>query len=222
MSAKRMEPDMEEEGASATPPCQKQRAPVKPLRAKKKPTTTPTSLLCELMRLKAQQKYLECNQVKLNANNFLDDNDPETNEANDNDNDDHDGQEAGVAAKDNGNGGKDKKPGSRRPSSGNKVAGLINDIDRLKLEMDEKLRKHHAEKRGQLQEMWHYMNTLKEDVFQPERLSLYTVNVVRERIVALNGQLERLSAQNAKELEMLREEYAKMERENDFVWKDSI
>ncbi|KRG04457.1 uncharacterized protein LOC26528208 [Drosophila mojavensis] len=217
MSAKRVEHDMEEE-ASATPTCQKHRAPVKPLRAKKKPTTTPTSLLCELMRLKAQQKYLECNQVKLNANNFLDDNDPETNEANDDD--DHDYQEAGVAAK--GNGGKDKKSGSRRPSSGNKVAGLINDIDRLKLDMDEKLRKHHAEKRGQLQEMWHYMNTLKEDVFQPERLSLYTVNVVRERIVALNGQLERLSAQNAKELEMLREEYAKMERENDFVWKGSI
>ncbi|XP_032590038.1 uncharacterized protein LOC116804962 [Drosophila grimshawi] len=175
---------------------------------KKKSSATPMSILCELMRLKAQQKYLECNQVKLNASNFLDDNE------NDNDLD-------GVG----GVGGGEDMGGtaSRRPSSGNKVAGrLINDIDRLKLELDEKLSKHHVEKRGQLQDMWHYMNTLKQDVFRPERLSLYTVNAVRERIIALNAQLERLSVQNAKELDTLRQEYEKLEQDNGFVWKGSI
>ncbi|XP_023177596.2 uncharacterized protein LOC111603980 [Drosophila hydei] len=208
MSAKRVEHDIE---ASATPSDGKHKAPFKPLRAEKKPKATPTSLLCELMRLKAQQKYLECNQVKLNASHFLDDSDPEA-----------DGEHEDADKDNAGKDGKSVSAGSRRPSSGNKVAGLINDIDRLKLEMDEKLRKHQADKRGQLQEMWHYMNTLKEDVFRPERLSLYTVNVVRERIIALNGQLERLNVQNAKELELLREEYTKMERENEFVWKGSI
>lgn len=203
MSAKHVQP-----GTSGQPdietcppqPSQKGATPTSQphLRGKKKSTATPTSLLCELMRLKAQQKYLEYNQVKLNANNFLDDNDPDEGD------------------------GEDKPPGCRRPSSGTKVAGLINDIDRLKLELDDKLRKHHVAKRGQLQDMWHYMSTLKEDVFQPERLSLYTVNAVRERIIVLNGQLERLGLQNAKELEMLREEYKKLEQENGLVWKGSI
>jgi len=70
--------------------------------------------------------------------------------------------------------------------------------------------------------MWHYMKTLKDDVFKPERLSQYTMNAVRERIVGINGQLERLSIQNSKELEMLRQDYEKMERENEFVWKGSM
>ncbi|XP_062135456.1 uncharacterized protein LOC133845109 [Drosophila sulfurigaster albostrigata] len=184
---------------------QKATPPPKPQRGKRKPSATPTSILCELMRLKAQQKYLECNQVKLNASNFLDDNDP-----------------GGDIDIDIGAGEDSLHTASRRPSSGPKVSSLINDIDRLKLELDEKLQKYRIDKRGQLQDMWHYMQTLKEDVFKPERLSLYTVNAVRERIIGLNGQLERLNVQNSKELESLKQEFDQMERENKFVWKDSM
>ncbi|XP_034479641.1 uncharacterized protein LOC117785640 [Drosophila innubila] len=182
------------------------RPPPKPLRGKRKPTATPTSILCELMRLKAQQKYLECNQIKLNASNFLDD----PGEGKDQDEDEDEGIKNASPAT------------SRRPSSGPKVAGLINDIDRLKLELDEKLQKHRIDKRGQLQDMWHYMKTLKDDVFKPERLSQYTVNAVRERIMGINVQLERLNDQNSKELEMLRQEYEKLEQDNEFVWKGSM
>ncbi|KAM8714188.1 hypothetical protein ACLKA7_014343 [Drosophila subpalustris] len=191
-------------GASGLPP-------TKPLRLKRKPTTktaTPTSILCELMRLKAQQKYLECNQIKLNASNFLDKDDPGEGES----------EHKDEFIDENATPGTMTTTTTSRP----KVAGLINDIDRLKLELDEKLQKHRIDKRGQLQDMWHYMKTLKEDVFRPERLSQYTVNAVRERIMALNGQLEHLNAQNAKELEMLRQDYEKMERENGFVWKGSM
>lgn len=164
---------------------------------------TPTSLLCQLMRLKAQQKYLEVNQVKLQANNFQDDdNDAE---------DDH--EEEGVPPAKGRIGG---------PSSVPKVTGLINDIDRLKLELDSKLTKHHMEKRGQLQDMWHYMNTLKEDVYRPERLSQYTVNAVRDRIVGINAQLDRLKAQNERELELLREEFSKLDRQNRFISNDNV
>lgn len=160
---------------------------------------TPTSLLCQLMRLKAQQKYLECNQVKLQANNFQDD-----------DNDAEDDEEEGSPPV--------KGRRGRGPSCVAKVTGLINDIDRLKLELDGKLTKHHSEKRGQLQDMWHFMSTLKEDVYRPERLSQYTVNAVRDRIVGINAQLDRLKAQNGRELEILREEFSKLDRENRFIW----
>lgn len=173
--------------------------PPKPKRtAAGKCSATPTSLLCQLMRLKAQQKYLECNQVKLQPNNFQLDQD-----------DDEEETEVETEVK-----AQDTAGPRRRPSSVTKVTNLINDIEHLKLDMAEKLQKHHLEKHGQLQGMWYYMNTLKEDVFRPERLSQYSVNAMRDRIVAISGQLERLKAQNARELEMLREEYTKLEREN--------
>lgn len=178
--------------------------PPKPQRSSKcmlsSAAATPTSLLCQLMRLKAQQKYLECNQVKLQANNFQDD-----------DNDAEDDEEEGSPP---------AKGRRRGPSCVAKVTGLINDIDRLKLELDSKLTKHHMEKRGQLQDMWHYMNTLKEDVYRPERLSQYTVNAVRDRIVGINAQLDRLKTQNDRELEILREEFSKLDRENRFIWNE--
>ncbi|XP_017837523.1 uncharacterized protein LOC108596368 [Drosophila busckii] len=173
----------------------KSTAPAKPLRTSKlqqQPPPqqrqikgTPTSIMCELMRLKAQQKYLECNQVKLNANNFVD------------------SEESTVEAE-------------------NKVVSLINDIERLKHELNSKLQQQLAEKRAQLQDMWHMMHTLKQDVFQPERLSLYSVNAVRERIMGLNAQLQRLGVQNAKELASLSVEYEQMEREQTFVWKEAF
>ncbi|KRF97571.1 uncharacterized protein Dwil_GK28027 [Drosophila willistoni] len=189
----------QEQETRRRPRQQKSIPPPKPIRKKK--TSTPTALLCELARLKAQQKYLECNQTKLNPQHFQDD-DLQTDKAND--------------VRDT------KSIDNLRPHSSSAVISLINEIERLKFELDEKLKTYRTAKRDELQDMWHYMGSLREDVFQPERLSLYTMNALRERIVGLNGQLERLKIQNSKELEMLQEQYEKMEKENSFVWKESF
>ncbi|XP_017087272.2 uncharacterized protein [Drosophila bipectinata] len=163
------------------------------------PKPTPTAILCELTRLKAQQKYLECNQVKLNPKNFMleDEEDPEP---------DLDGT------------------APERPSSSSTAAlvSQINAIEAEKLDLSEKLKKYKAVKRDELQDMWHFVATIREDVFQPERLSQYTINALREKIIAVSGQLERLGEKNANELEALRKEYEVLERENKFLWKGSM
>lgn len=194
--------------------------PPKPKRAGKcmsGGSATPTSLLCQLMRLKAQQKYLECNQVKLQVSNYLDEDEDEEEDDEEEQRQKHGQQTEAMMAAQCGDGGR-----RRRPSSVAKVTSLINDIERLKLEIDDNLQKQYSAKHGQLQVMWHYLNTLKGDVFQPERLSQFSVIEIRDRIVAISTQLERLKARNANELEMLRKEYAKLERENKYVTEEAL
>ncbi|XP_022222400.2 uncharacterized protein LOC111074072 [Drosophila obscura] len=205
----------------AKPPTPKAKPPEKPLRRRtqtkapapapapsRTPKATPTAIMCELTRLKAQQKYLECHQVRLNVSNFQDSPEDEPSpEGTD-----------GYGPPSQGNATR-QRPGS---SSAAALTILINEIERLQLELDEKMQVYRSTKRNELQDMWHYVSAMKEDVFRPERLSMYTVNALRERIVGLNGQLERLSAKNSKELETLREEYQKLERENKFIWRGSL
>ncbi|KQS62103.1 uncharacterized protein LOC26526403 [Drosophila erecta] len=171
------------------------------------PKPTPTAVLCELTRLKAQQKYLECNQVKLNPNNFIlkDDTDTDT--------------DSKTRPCEEPETGQNPRPTS---SSTADLISLINEIEQEKLVLNEKLKLYCSEKRGELQDMWHYVATIKEDVFRPERLSQYTVNALRERIVGLNAQLYRLAAQNSKELEELKAQYDKLESENKMLWKGSM
>lgn len=168
------------------------------------PKPTPTAILCELTRLKAQQKYLECNQVKLNPKNFMLEDEEDINRI------DPETDVDGSAGE--------------RPSSSSTAAliGQINAIEVERLELNEKLKKYKTIKRDELQDMWHYVATIREDVFQPERLSQYTINALREKIIGVSGQLERLGEKNAKELETLKKEYEILERENKFLWKGSM
>ncbi|XP_026840968.1 uncharacterized protein LOC113565046 [Drosophila persimilis] len=203
-----------DEQPNGKPPTPKAKPPEKPLRRRtqtkaiasapapapapaRTPKATPTAIMCELTRLKAQQKYLECHQVRLNASHFQDSPDDEPSSE--------------------GNGA--QRPGS---SSTTALASLINEIERLQFELDEKMQVYRSAKRNELQDMWHFVTAMKEDVFRPERLSMFTVNALRERIIGLNGQLERLSAKNSKELQTLREEYQQLERENKFIWRGSL
>ncbi|XP_016991485.1 uncharacterized protein LOC108053372 [Drosophila rhopaloa] len=203
------------------PPAPKAQAPEKPIRKRtqvkiqtktRTPKPTPTAILCELTRLKAQQKYLECHQVKLNPNNFILHDDEDTM--------DTDQKSEGERT------ASENPETSRNPrlnsSSTAELISLINEIEREKLEINEKLLQYRTAKRGELQDMWHFVATIKEDVFRPERLSQYTVNALREKIIGVNTQLYRLSAQNSKELEELKEEYEKLERENKLLWKGSM
>ncbi|BFG05774.1 uncharacterized protein DMAD_04433 [Drosophila madeirensis] len=205
------------------PPTPKAKPPEKPLRRRahtkapapapapataRTPKATPTAIMCELTRLKAQQKYLECHQVRLNASNFQDNPDDEDSHEG---NDEHGTPSQEIGAR--------QRPGS---SSAAALTSQINEIERLQLELNDKMQVYRATKRNELQDMWRYVNAMKEDVLRPERLNMCTVNALRERIIGLNGQLERLGAKNSKELETLREEYHKLERENKFIWRGSL
>jgi len=202
------------------PPVPKAQAPEKPIRKRNQvkiqpkirtPKKTPTAILCELTRLKAQQKYLECNQVKLNPNNFIIHNDEEM---------DTDPQPEGEGiASDNPETSRNPRPTS---SSTADLISLINEVEQEKLVLNEKLLQYRNAKRDELQDMWHFVGTIKEDVFRPERLSQYTVNALREKIIGVNAQLNRLADQNSKELEELKEQYEKLDRENKLLWKSGI
>ncbi|KPU76010.1 uncharacterized protein Dana_GF27993 [Drosophila ananassae] len=191
---------------------QKPKPPEKPIRKRNQgkshqkvqartPKPTPTAILCELTRLKAQQKYLECNQVKLNPKNFMLEDEEDIHRAD-----------------------PETELDGERPSSSSTAALIrqINAIEVEKLDLNEKLKKYKKIKRDELQDMWHYVATIREDVFQPERLSQYTINALREKIIAVSGQLERLGEKNAKELETLRKDYELLERENKVLWKGSM
>ncbi|XP_017033354.1 uncharacterized protein [Drosophila kikkawai] len=177
------------------------------------PKPTPTAILCELTRLKAQQKYLECNQVKLNPNNFILDDEEDNKAVEPNSEDELDVPDEHPQS------GKNQRPIS---SSTAALISLINEIEQEKLDLNQKFQEYRSTKRGELQDMWHYVAAIKEDVFRPERLSQYTVNALRQRIICVNSQLERLTAKNSKELETLKEEYEKLEKENKFLWKGNM
>ncbi|XP_052841949.1 uncharacterized protein LOC128256001 [Drosophila gunungcola] len=200
-------------------PAPKAQAPEKPIRKRtqvkiqtRTPKPTPTAIICELTRLKAQQKYLECHQVKLIPNNFTlhDDEDALDSDPK------HGGERIALETP-------ETTRNTRPPSSSTaELISLINEIEQEKLELNEKLQQYRTAKRGELKDMWHFVATIKEDVFRPERLSQYTVNALREKIVGVNTQLYRLTAQNSKELDDLKEEYEKLERENKLLWKGSM
>ncbi|XP_017040851.1 uncharacterized protein LOC108087805 [Drosophila ficusphila] len=204
------------------PSVSKAQAPEKPIRKRNQvkiqtktrtPKPTPTAILCELTRLKAQQKYLECHQVKLNPNNFIIQDD-------DGDTVDTDPKSKNeVNASENLETIRNPRPTS---SSTADLIRLINQIEHEKVELNKKHLQYRTAKREELQDMWHFVTTIKEDVFRPERLSQYTVNALRERIVGVNTQLYRLTAQNSKEIAELKEEYEKLEQENKLLWKGSM
>ncbi|XP_016957249.1 uncharacterized protein LOC108029491 [Drosophila biarmipes] len=207
------------EAEEQKPPVPKAQAPEKPIRKRnlvkfepktRTPKKTPTAILCELTRLKAQQKYLECHQVKLNPNNFIlpndeVDTDPKT-------------EREGVASND------PESSRNARPTSSSTtdLISLINEIEQEKLVLNEKLLQYRNAKRDELQDMWHFVATIREDVFRPERLSQYTVNALMEKIVGVNAQLYRLSDQNSKDLEELKGQYEKLDRENKLLSKSGI
>ncbi|XP_017077170.1 uncharacterized protein LOC108111972 [Drosophila eugracilis] len=205
-------------------PAPKTQAPEKPLRKRNQvkiqtktrtPKQTPTAILCELTRLKAQQKYLECHQVKLNPNNFIIQDDEDSLDTTE--------PEPKVETEKK-TVDKLETSQSTRPNSSSTadLISQINEIEQEKLVLNEKLLQYRTAKRGELQDMWHFVATVKEDVFRPERLSQYTVNALRERIIDLNAQLYRLTEQNSKELEELKKQYEKLERENKLLWKGSM
>ncbi|XP_017125883.1 uncharacterized protein LOC108145164 [Drosophila elegans] len=200
-------------------PAPKGQAPEKPIRKRpqvkiqaRTPKPTPTAIICELTRLKAQQKYLECHQVKLIPNNFTLHDDEDALDSDPKSGDERIALETPETTRN-----------PRPPSSSTaELISLINEIEQEKEELNEKLQQYRTAKRGELKDMWHFVATIKEDVFRPERLSQYTVNALREKIVGVNAQLYRLTAQNSKELEDLKVEYEKLERENKLLWKGSM
>ena len=149
-----------------------------------------TSILCELTRLKSQQKYLECNQVKLNAANFMDE-DP-------------------------------KEPSAKVSSvsqSNQSTLSTINEIDHLRLQFEENLHNYRENAIREIRDMWLSINNMKSDVFQEERLKQFSVQTIRERIINVNTQLEKLNSKNRGDMAGLQIECARLETEtNKFIF----
>lgn len=152
--------------------------------AKRKSSTT---LVCELTRLKSQQKYLECNQVKLIPEHFYDTNDSIISTA----------TIAGTAdckSKDN-----------------TVVIQLINEIEHLKIQLDRELTVFRQQSRTDVKDMCLQIKQIKEDIQRPDRLHKYPMGALREHIIGINTQLERLNLKNATELQMLQKECENLE-----------
>ncbi|XP_053967111.1 uncharacterized protein LOC128868713 [Anastrepha ludens] len=148
-----------------------------------------TTLLCELTRLKSQQKYLECSQVKLNPANYED---PTASN--------------GSAA-------------FPLPPLGGEAMQLVNEIECLKVQLDEDLKVYSENSYREVEEFRDLVSAIRVDVQQPERLSQYTLPVLRERIIAINTQLMQLCDKNQAEMEKLRGEFEQLERNNDILVK---
>ena len=149
-----------------------------------KPKKSCTTLLCELTRLKSQQKYLECNQVKLNADNFLDEEHLENATATTNSN------------------------------CNAKTVSMINEIENLKCQFESNLQAHRASALFEVKDVWLSVNKIREDVMQPERLKQFSLQSIRERIISINSQLERLNSKNRDELAGLQIECVRLENES--------
>lgn len=150
-----------------------------------------TKLLCELTRLKAQQKYLECNQINLLPENFMDDN---------------------VDNADN--------VSNTYTGCGNAdIVGLINEINVLKSDLNNAFLAYHQALQKSVKDFYSSVKEIKEDVFKPQRLRKFSVNNLRERTIGINTQLERLRAKNIDEITTLRDECEKLENETKILIK---
>ncbi|XP_067627617.1 uncharacterized protein [Eurosta solidaginis] len=147
-----------------------------------------TALLCELTCLKSQQKYLECSQVKLNPDNFVDQ--PQS--------------------------AKNKNGPTAIPlaNSDSVATQLVNDIENLKVQLSQDLLVYRENSYREVQDLRELVNAIREDVHKPERLSQYTLPVLRERIITINTQLMQLCDKNQAEILRLRENSDKLERDN--------
>uniref|UniRef100_A0A1A9UY50 Uncharacterized protein n=1 Tax=Glossina austeni TaxID=7395 RepID=A0A1A9UY50_GLOAU len=156
-----------------------------------------TKLLCELTRLKAQQKYLECNQINLLPENFMDN-----------------GFHVDNAADNFSN------ISNAYSACGNAdIVGLINEINVLKSDLNNAFLAYHQELQKSVKDFYSSVKEIKEDVFKPQRLRTFSVNNLRERTIGINTQLERLRAKNTNELTTLRDECEKLENETKILIK---
>ncbi|XP_036344988.1 uncharacterized protein LOC118754231 [Rhagoletis pomonella] len=152
-----------------------------------------TTLLCELTRLKTQQKYLECSQVKLNPANYEDP----------------------PASANNNNGA----TAFAQPPAGIEAMQLANEIECMKVQLEEDLKVYRENSFREVQELRDKVKSIREDVQQPDRLRQCTLPMLRERVITINTQLMQLCDKNQNEFEKLREECETLERNNDVLVK---
>uniref|UniRef100_A0A1A9WJ92 Uncharacterized protein n=1 Tax=Glossina brevipalpis TaxID=37001 RepID=A0A1A9WJ92_9MUSC len=136
-----------------------------------------TKLICELTRLKAQQKYLECNQINLVPENFQDktthDDDHHHHHHHNNIMDNNaDNAAAGNSNCCSAGGGNDAV-----------IVGLINEINVLKSHLNDAFLSYHQELQKAVKDFYCSVKEIKEDVFKPQRLSKFSMNSLRERTV---------------------------------------
>lgn len=129
------------------------------------PKKTSTSLLCELTRLKSQQKYLECSQMKINPEHYDD---------------------------------------------GDEDKDTVYEIENLKANLENQLNEFREAARRDVQDVWIFINAIKDDVFNQENFQKCTVNGIRDRIIGINLHLSKLIDRNRGCLEGLQKSYEEL------------
>lgn len=196
--------------------------------------------LFELRRLKCQQKYLEWSQVKLLAKNFSDDyplpknlgNRSKTNEAR---------TTSSMSLLSTSSSACPSIPPSPSLSSLTvptlssssltvvppsvssslptappslsmvNVSQIINEIGEVKGELDMTLVEYRQQARADIEDIQRLIKQIKEDISETERLRTSSMQVLRERTININSQLDKLYRNNAKELLSLQNECQQLE-----------
>lgn len=196
--------------------------------------------LFELRRLKCQQKYLECSQVKLLAKNFSDDyplpknlgNRSKTSEAR---------TTSSMSLLSTSSSACPSIPPSPSLSSLTvptlssssltvvppsvssslstappslsmvNVSQIINEIGEVKGELDMTLVEYRQQARADIEDIQRLIKQIKEDISETERLRTSSMQVLRERTININSQLDKLYRNNAKELLSLQNECQQLE-----------
>ncbi|XP_055838745.1 uncharacterized protein LOC129906831 [Episyrphus balteatus] len=143
-----------------------------------------TAILCELTRLKSQQKYLECSQVKSNPDNF-----------------------GSVDEDVNGSG------------NGDGVYSIIREIEDLKITLARDLEEKKMSVKREVENMWIFVNAIRDDVLDGERLKQYSVQSIRDRILSINSMLGKLNEINEQTLKDVQRKIVEIENDTKFLLK---
>ncbi|XP_037956979.1 uncharacterized protein LOC119686466 [Teleopsis dalmanni] len=142
---------------------------------------TRTAIMSELIKLKSQQKFLECSQVKLNTENFKDADDFESKET------------------------------STSKYSLQAARNLIHEIDQLKRKLDTEVSNYRRSAHHEVQDITQLVHAFKENVLQPERFMETSMNAIRQRIIDINVAFGRLLNKNSNELKSLQSECERLQ-----------
>ncbi|XP_055916408.1 uncharacterized protein LOC129949156 [Eupeodes corollae] len=137
-----------------------------------------TTILCELTRLKSQQKYLECSQVKLNPDNY----------------------------------------GSNE-DDGDGVGSIIREIEDLKITLARGLEEQKMSAKREVDNMWIFVNAIRDDILDGERLKKYSVQSIRDRILSINSMLAKMTENNEQNLKELQQKILEIEKDTKLLLK---
>lgn len=137
---------------------------------------SPTTLLCELTRLKTQQKYLECTDVKLNMRGFRDTNNITSTTT--------------VL--------------SLQRNEHISTVIMFNEIKLIRIKLDKEMSIFRQQSRAVVNNIFFEVKKIKEDIKQ-EYLYKNSLGDIRQQTVSINAEIDELKSKNCNELSLLKQ-----------------